>query len=74
MALAGETIALPGGFVIPTLIPPNPRLKQMVDILFNIGAAAFLAGLGLHIFGALKNHVVLKNDALKRMLGKHAEL
>ena len=31
-------------------------------------------GLALHIFGACKNHFVLKNDALKRMLGKRVEL
>jgi cytochrome b561 len=74
MALAGEIVALPGGFAIPALIAPNPQLKQLVDVLFNIGAAAFLAGLALHMFGAVKNHFVLKNDVLRRMLGKHVEL
>ncbi|TFW34285.1 cytochrome B, partial [Pseudomonas fluorescens] len=49
-------------------------LKEVVDVLFNIGASAFLAGLALHVFGAVKNHFLLKNDTLKRMLGKHVEL
>jgi cytochrome b561 len=43
-------------------------------VLFDIGAWAFLAGLALHVFGALKNHFLLKNNTLKRMLGKHVEL
>lgn len=71
---AGQVISLPGGFFIPTLIEPNAAVKAVVDVLFNIGATAFLAGLALHIFGACKNHFILKNAALKRMLGKHVEL
>lgn len=71
---AGVPIDLPGGFSIPVLVGPNESVKNVVGVLFNIGATAFLAGLGLHIFGACKNHFVLKNDAVKRMLGKHVEL
>lgn len=73
-AAAGVQIALPGGYALPVLIGPNAQLKSIVDILFNIGGTAFLAGLALHLFGALKNHFVLKNDAVRRMLGKHVEL
>lgn len=71
---AGEGVGLPGGFSIPALLPTNTALKQVVDVLFDIGASAFLAGLALHVFGALKNHFLLKNNTLKRMLGKHVEL
>ena len=71
---AGEVTGLPGGIVIPALIDPNVQVQRVIDVLFNIGATAFAAGLALHIFGALKNHLVLKNDALKRMSGKHVEL
>jgi cytochrome b561 len=71
---AGELIELPGGLVIPSLIPQNHEAAQTFGILFNIGATAFLLGLALHIFGACKNHFMLKNDTLKRMLGKHVEL
>ncbi|MFM0550969.1 cytochrome b/b6 domain-containing protein [Paraburkholderia sediminicola] len=71
---AGEVIGLPGGFAIPALIEPNAQFKRVVEFLFNVGATAFLLGLALHIFGALKNHLVLRNDALKRMIGKHVEL
>ena len=71
---AGETVGLPGGFYIPALLPIHAGLKHVVDVLFDIGASAFLAGLALHVFGAVKNHFLLKNNTLKRMLGKHVEL
>lgn len=71
---AGEPIAIPGGLVIPPIMWRDERIAFVIDLLFNIGATAFLAGLGLHIFGAFKNHVLLKNDTLKRMLGKRVEL
>ncbi|MBN3846807.1 MULTISPECIES: cytochrome b/b6 domain-containing protein [Burkholderiaceae] len=71
---AGEVVALPGGYVMPALIEPGPQVQHVVVFLFRLGATAFLLGLALHMFGALKNHFVLKNDALKRMLGKHVEL
>lgn len=70
----GEVVELPGGLWIPSLLPVNQALKHVVDVLFDIGASAFLAGLALHIFGAVKNHFLLKNNTLKRMLGKHVEL
>ncbi|MDR3398850.1 MAG: cytochrome b/b6 domain-containing protein [Pandoraea sp.] len=73
-ASAGEVMGLPGGFHIPAVIAPNLAVQQVVGVLFKIGGIAFLAGLVLHIFGAMKNHFVLKNDTLKRMLGKHVEL
>jgi superoxide oxidase len=70
----GEPIELPGRLFIPSLIPQNHEAAQIFGILFDIGATAFLLGFALHIFGACKNHFVLKNDTLKRMLGKHVEL
>lgn len=71
---AGVALGLPGGYAIPALMAPNPSAAGIVRVLFDIGSIAFLLGLALHLFGALKNHFVLKNDALKRMLGKHVEL
>ncbi|MAD38965.1 MAG: cytochrome B [Tistrella sp.] len=73
-AAGGEAVVLPGGHALPRLIDPAPGLKALVDTLFAIGGAAFLAGLALHLFGAWKNHVVLKTPAVQRMLGKHVEL
>lgn len=73
-AAVGEAVHLPGGFALPTLVAPNETLHAVVGVLFNIGATAFTLGLALHLFGAFKNHFVLKNPALKRMLGEHVEL
>jgi superoxide oxidase len=71
---AGELIALPGGWQVPALMTPHAQVASIVNVLFRIGATAFVCGLVLHMFGACKNHFALKNDALKRMLGKHVEL
>ncbi|MBN3762156.1 cytochrome b/b6 domain-containing protein [Burkholderia sp. Ac-20365] len=71
---AGQLVELPGGWIIPSPMQPNAQAAQVFDALFKIGATPFLLGLALHIFGACKNHFVLKNDALKRMLGKRVEL
>ena len=71
---AGQVVELPGGWFIPSPLQPNPHAAQVFEVLFRIGATPFLLGLALHIFGACKNHFVLKNDALKRMLGKRVEL
>jgi cytochrome b561 len=73
-AAGGELITLPGDYVLPTIIIPDEKLKYVVDVLFNVGATAFSAGLLLHVFGAFKNHFLLKNPTLKRMCGKHVEL
>ncbi|WP_372052928.1 cytochrome b/b6 domain-containing protein (plasmid) [Tistrella mobilis] len=73
-AAGGEAVSLPGGHALPRLIDPAPGLKALVDTLFAIGGAAFLAGLALHLFGAWKHHVVLKTPAVQRMLGRHVEL
>jgi cytochrome b561 len=71
---AGVAVVLPGGLAIPALFPVNAELKHVVDVLFTIGGSVFLIGLALHIFGAVKNHFLLKNNTLKRMLGKQVEL
>ncbi|ALL71511.1 Cytochrome b561 (plasmid) [Paraburkholderia caribensis MBA4] len=71
---AGQLVELPGGWIIPSPMPPSPQAAQVFEVLFKIGATPFVLGLALHIFGACKNHFVLKNDALKRMLGKRVEL
>ncbi|AUT73291.1 cytochrome B [Paraburkholderia hospita] len=71
---AGQLVELPGGWIIPSPMHPNAQAAQVFDVLFKIGATPFVLGLALHIFGACKNHFVLKNDALKRMLGKRVEL
>lgn len=73
-ATAGAVMPLPWGLAVPAPFGPSAEAHRILSVLFNLGSTAFLAGLCLHIFGALKNHVALKNDVLRRMLGKHVEL
>jgi len=74
MSANGDVVRLPGGIALPAIVAPNADVAHVALLLHKFGAYAFLAGLALHIFGAMKNHFVLKNDALKRMLGKQVEL
>jgi len=71
---AGKFFSLPGFGVLFPPIESYPNVRPVIDSLYAIGASAALAGLVLHIFGALKNHFILKNDTLMRMLGKKVEL
>jgi len=71
---AGEAVILPGGWTIPAPIGPGASAHRVFAFLFDLGGTAFTAGQALHLFGALKNHFVMKNDTLRRMLGKHVEL
>jgi cytochrome b561 len=71
---AGTATPLPWGVSIPAVTGRNEQIHRVVEFLFRFGSTAFLAGLALHIFGALKNHFALRNDVMKRMLGKHVEL
>lgn len=73
-ATAGQATPLPGGMAIPAWFDASPAAHAVVVFLFDAGSIAFLAGLALHLFGALKNHFILRNEALKRMLGKRVEL
>lgn len=73
-AAAGRAVPLPWGWHLPALAMPSPALHRVVEVLFAIGASAAAAGLALHLFGALKNHFVLRNEALWRMLGRRVEL
>ncbi|MDY7511227.1 cytochrome b [Ralstonia wenshanensis] len=74
MSANGALVQLPGGFALPAIVGPNAEVAHVALLLHKIGVYAFLAGLALHIFGAMKSHFVLKNDTLKRMLGKQVEL
>ncbi len=74
LSAAGQAILLPGGYRVPALMAPSEQVAKVVAFLFKLGSTAFLLGLALHIFGALKNHLALRNDTLARMLGKKVEL
>ncbi|MCK9689426.1 cytochrome b [Scleromatobacter humisilvae] len=74
MSASGEAVELVGGYVLPAPLAEDAGVRRVLDSLFVIGLVPFLGGLALHVFGACKSHFILKNDSLRRMLGKHVEL
>ena len=74
MSAGGDTVELIGGWRLAAPLAKDDGVKKVFDVLFAIGITPFLAGLALHVFAACKSHFVLKNDSLRRMLGKHVEL
>jgi cytochrome b561 len=74
MCAGGQTVELIGDWRLPVLLAKDEGARKVFDTLFLVGVTLFLGGLALHVFGAFKSHFVLKNDSLRRMLGKHVEL
>jgi len=74
LSAADRAIVLPGGYRLPQPIAPDEGLARVFTRLFQAGTVAFLAGLALHIVGAARNHFVLRNQTLHRMLGRRVEL
>jgi superoxide oxidase len=74
MTTSGITVMLFELMQLPAPFGRNPAIAETTIVLHWVGAYAFMAGLLLHVFGAFKHHFILKNDTLKRILGKHVEL
>ncbi|MCP4409878.1 MAG: cytochrome b [Gammaproteobacteria bacterium] len=55
-------------FDIPKLIPKNKALEDISVIAHQAVAYSLIALLVMHIAGALKHHLVLEDDVLRRML------
>lgn len=54
-------------FVIPDIARPNAALFAAAKSAHEIAAWAILALVGMHVAGALKHHVIDRDDVLKRM-------
>jgi len=52
------------------VLPISEFLSEVGDELHDLGKSIILFALALHILGALKHHVIDKDNTLKRMLGK----
>lgn len=74
LSAAGTQLWLFGGIALAPLVDPAPAWARGAGWLHSLGAYAFAAALALHAFGALRHHVVNKDDTLRRMLGKQVEL
>ncbi len=71
---AGGVVTFFDLFALPPLVGQDPAIARIANVLHWLGTYAFALGITLHVLAALKHHFVLKNDTLKRMLGKHVEL
>ncbi|MDD5334995.1 MAG: cytochrome b/b6 domain-containing protein [Rhodoferax sp.] len=74
LSAAGTQLRLFGGVALTPLVDPAPGLAGVARLLHSLGAYAFAAALALHVYGALRHHIVNKDDTLRRMLGKQVEL
>lgn len=74
LSAAGTRLRWFGLITVAPLIDPAPGWAGVAGLLHSLGAYAFAAALALHVFGALRHHVVNKDDTLRRMLGKQVEL
>ena len=70
----GQAMTLAGSFTLPAVVPESEMLARFAGWAEQIILALFLFSLGLHFLGALKHHCTLKDDSLRRMLGKKVEL
>lgn len=59
-------------FTLPMLLPeaPESTLRSIAKVMHVYGGFAIIAVLLLHIAGALKHHLIYKDETLNRMLGK----
>jgi cytochrome b561 len=55
-------------FVIPNIAPPDPSLFARAELAHKLAAWGTAVLVALHFAGALKHHLVDKDDVLKRML------
>ncbi|HYH38309.1 MAG TPA: cytochrome b [Azospirillum sp.] len=65
---AGRPIGVFGLFTLPTLLPPNPALKETAEGVHEVLGNAILILAGLHAVAALVHQYVLKDGVLARML------
>lgn len=78
MPLSGWIMSNSGGhdvaffelFTLPQLIGENEFINGIAAAIHSSAAYVLIALVVLHVAGALKHHLVYKDDTLKRMLGK----
>lgn len=57
-------------FTLPTLVEENHDLHEIAEGFHAFFGWSLIAIIALHIAGALKHHLVYKDNTLKRMLGR----
>jgi cytochrome b561 len=64
---AGFPVVYLGMFPLPTIIDPNPELKETLKKLHEILTSVLFAFVALHVAAALKHQFIDKDGLLKRM-------
>ncbi|NRG16629.1 cytochrome B [Rhizobiales bacterium] len=62
------------GLAFPRIWSEGEASAFYLTGLFWLGVIAFTLGFLLHLFGAFKHQVILKDDAVLRLMGKKVEL
>lgn len=71
---SGGAVAFFEIFALPAPFAPDAAVARAAAILRLLGTGAATLGVLFHAFGAFKHHVILKDDTVRRMLGKHVAL
>ena len=70
MSSAGEfSVGFFGLFEFPALTAKNEPLFDLAKEVHEVSAFILIGGIGLHILGALKHHILDRDETLKRMGG-----
>ena len=64
----GFSVSVFGWFTLPDLVDDNKSLAMRATEFHEITAYALIGFLCLHIGGALKHHIIDRDDTLRRML------
>jgi cytochrome b561 len=59
-------------FVIPNIARPDPSLFAVATLMHKLAAWSIALLVALHVAGALKHHLVDRDDVLRRMLPRRA--
>ncbi len=57
-----------GLFTLPNIVGPNPGLAGLLAEYHEILAWALMGAIGLHFAGAIKHHIIDRDETLRRML------
>lgn len=64
----GSTVSVYGLFKLPPLVKENPPMGETWAVIHEFGGYALIAVIVIHAAGALKHHIIDRDDTLRRML------
>ncbi len=64
----GFSVSVFGLFTLPDLVKPSEDLARFAADFHEILAYILIGAIGLHLAGALKHHIIDRDDTLRRMI------